>query len=132
VEEAGQFVREWALGTGKFFAAYTRSQLLEGRASGPVGERVMKGFNAERSGDVVLVLHPFSIPRAGASGTTHGSPFSYDTHVPVLMFGEGIKAGRYADPFQITDIVPTLCARLGLNEPAASMGKPFVKALADR
>jgi predicted AlkP superfamily pyrophosphatase or phosphodiesterase len=132
VEEAGQFVREWALGTGKFFAAYTRNQLLEGRVSGPVGERVMKGFNAERSGDVVLVLHPFSIPRAGASGTTHGSPFSYDTHVPVLMFGEGIKAGRYADPFQITDIVPTLCARLGLNEPAASMGKPFVKALADR
>ena len=132
IDEACEFVSAWARGTGKFFAAYTRRQLLEGRAFGPIGESVMKGFNAERSGDVVLVLKPFCIPRAGATGTTHGSPFSYDTHVPVLMFGEGIRSGRYADPFYITDIVPTLCARLGLNEPAACIGKPFVKALADR
>jgi arylsulfatase A-like enzyme len=48
------------------------------------------------------------------------------------MFGARIKAGRYADPFAITDIVPTLCSALGITEPAACMGKPFVKALIDR
>jgi arylsulfatase A-like enzyme len=132
VDEMAQFVRDWALGTGKFYAAYTRNQLLEGRVFGPIGERVVNGFNAGRSGDVVLVLHPFCIASERTTGTTHGSPFSYDSHVPVLMFGAGIKAGRYAEPFHISDIVPTLCSTLGLTEPAACMGKPFVKALVDR
>ena len=131
-DELAQFIRDWALGTGKFYAAYTRNQLLEKRVFGPIGERVVNGFNAQRSGDVVLVLNPFCIAGEKSTGTTHGSPFSYDTHVPVLMFGARIKAGRYADPFAITDIVPTLCSALGLTEPAASMGKPFVKALIDR
>jgi arylsulfatase A-like enzyme len=131
-DELAQFIRDRALETGKFHAAYTRSQLLEKRVFGPIGERVVNGFNAQRSGDVVLILNPFCIAAERPTGTTHGSPFSYDTHVPVLMFGPRIRAGRYAEPFSITDIVPTLCSALGLTEPAACMGKPFVKALVER
>jgi predicted AlkP superfamily pyrophosphatase or phosphodiesterase len=131
-DELAQFIRDWALATGKFYAAYTRNQLLEKRVFGPIGERIANGFNAQRSGDVVLVLNPFCIAGERSTGTTHGSPFSYDTHVPVLMFGARIKPGRYVEPFAITDIVPTLCAVLGLTEPAACMGKPFVKALVER
>jgi predicted AlkP superfamily pyrophosphatase or phosphodiesterase len=125
------FIREWALAGGKFFAAYTRSQLLDGRAPGLVGQRVLNGYNAERSGDVVLILKPYSLAGAFKSGTTHGSPFSYDTHVPVLFYGPAFKRGRYADEFSITDIVPTLCAALHLNEPPGCIGKPCVKILAE-
>lgn len=131
-EEVAGFIREWALSTGKFQAVYSRGQILEGRVPGPIGQRVFYGFNAERSGDVVLLLKPFALPSGGKSGTTHGSAYSYDTHIPVLLFGAGFKPGRYADEFSITDIVPTLCAALRMNEPAGSIGKPLVKLLVDQ
>lgn len=126
--EVTDFVREWALGTGKFAACYSREQLLDGRAPGALGERIVNGYNAERSGDIVLVYKPYNITWRG-DGTTHGSPYSYDTHIPVFFYGPSFKPGRYADEFYITDIVPTLCAAMHIDEPAASIGKPFVKIL---
>lgn len=130
-EPIAAFIREWALSTGKFQAAYTRAQLLEGRAPGAVGMRVLNGYNAERSGDVVLVLKPYSLAVTVNSGTTHGTPYSYDTRIPVLFYGSAFKRGRYADEFYVTDIVATLCAALHLNEPPGSIGKPCVKILAE-
>ncbi len=130
-EDVAGFIREWAISTGKFHAAYSRAQLLDGRAPGPFGQRAFLGFNAERSGDVLLMFKPFAISSGGKSGTTHGAAFSYDTHIPVMFFGAGFKPGRYADEFNITDIAPTLCAALRMNEPAGSIGKPLVKILAD-
>lgn len=124
------FVREWALSTGKFQACYSRDQLLDGRAPGLIGERVLNGYNAERSGDIVLVYKPYTISW-GATGTTHGSPYSYDSHIPVLFYGAPFKPGRYADEFYITDIVPTLCAALHIDEPPGAIGKPMGKVLTD-
>jgi predicted AlkP superfamily pyrophosphatase or phosphodiesterase len=123
-------VREFALGHGKFQACYTREQLLDGRAPGPIGELVLNGYNAERGGDFVFVAKPYVLPGTGRTGTTHGSPYSYDTHVPVLLCGASFVPGRYADPFAITDIVPTLCVALRMNEPPGCMGRPFSRVLA--
>jgi len=122
------FIREWAFDTGKFQACYSREQLLDGRAPGAIGERVIKGYNAERSGDVVLIFKPYTISW-GATGTTHGSPYSYDTHIPILFHGPSFRPGRYPDEFYITDIVPTLCAAMHIDEPAGSTGKPLGKIL---
>jgi predicted AlkP superfamily pyrophosphatase or phosphodiesterase len=130
-EDVAGFVREWALSTGKFHAAYSRRQLLEGLAPGPLGQRFVNGYNAERGGDVVLVSKPFTIPSTGKTGTTHGAPFSYDTHVPVLFYGQGFKPGRYADAFSVNDLVPTLCAVLRMNEPSGSTGKPLARLLTE-
>lgn len=133
------FLREWALATGHFQAGYSREQLLEGRTAGDLGERVRNGFNAARSGDMVLVYKPYTLPgfanAAGVMqkvGTTHGSGYGYDTHIPVLFYGAPFVPGRYADDFHITDIVATLCAALHITEPSGSIGKPFVKALAEQ
>lgn len=128
-EEIAAFVRDWALDTGKFQAGYTRSQILEGRAQGPLGERIQNGFNAERSGDIVLVQKPFHIPGGGRGGTTHGAPYAYDTHVPILFYGAPFKQGRCAEPVAITDIVSTLCVALRMTEPAMNMGKPIQAVL---
>jgi predicted AlkP superfamily pyrophosphatase or phosphodiesterase len=130
-ETVTAFVREWALSTGVFHAVYGRDQLMEGRASGVIGQRVMKGFNGERSGDIVFVLKPYLISGSGKPGvgTTHGSAYSYDTHVPVIFYGSAFKPGRYADAFNITDIAPTLCAALGILEPPMNMGTPNVRIL---
>jgi hypothetical protein len=128
-DEVTNFVREWALDSGRFQAGFTRSQLLDGRAPGPLGERVRNGFNAERSGDVVLVQKPFQIPGGGKGGTTHGAPYSYDTHIPILFYGAPFKSGRYPDDVHITDIVSTLCVPLHMTEPAMNMGKPISSIL---
>jgi arylsulfatase A-like enzyme len=128
-ETVAGFIRDWALDTGRFLTAFSRGQLLDGRAPGPLGPRVLNGFNPERSGDMVLVAKPFVLVSGAEAGTTHGSPFSYDTHIPVLFYGAGFKAGRYADEFYITDIAATLCAALRMNEPSNSIGKPLVKIL---
>jgi arylsulfatase A-like enzyme len=128
--EVVTFIREWALSTGKYHACYSREQLLDGRAPGPVGARVINGYNGERSGDAVLTYKPFTINWGGKTGTTHGSPYSYDTHVPVAFYGSLFKAGRYSDPFAITDAVPTLCAAFHMTPPPAATGKPLVRALA--
>jgi len=130
VAEVVDFIREWALGTGRFQDCYSRQQLLDGLAPGAIGERVLNGYNAERSGDLVLVYKPYTISW-GASGTTHGSPYSYDVHIPVLFHGPWFKPGRYADEFYITDIVPTLCSVMHIDEPPGSIGKPFVKILSE-
>ncbi len=131
-ETVAAFIREWALATGKYQAAYTRAQLLDGRAPGVLGQRVLNGYHPERSGDVVLVLKPFSLGVSVKSGTTHGSPFAYDTHIPVIFYGAAFKRGRYADEFYITDIAATLCAALHVTVPTGSMGKPLVKVLAEQ
>lgn len=125
------FIREWALSTGVFHAVYGRDQLLEGRTPGVIGQRIANGFNGERSGDAVLILKPWLITGNGkpATGTTHGSPFSYDTHIPIIFYGAPFKSGRYADEFFITDLAPTLSAGLGIQEPPMCMGKPLVRAL---
>jgi arylsulfatase A-like enzyme len=128
-EDVADFIREWALSTGKFHTAYSRRQLLEGLAPGPLGRRFVNGYNAERSGDVVLVYKPFILPAPAKTGTTHGGPFAYDTHVPVLLYGSTFIPGRYADEFAINDLVPTLCAALHMNEPSGSTGKPLVRLL---
>jgi predicted AlkP superfamily pyrophosphatase or phosphodiesterase len=128
-EALASTIRDWAIETGCFQAAFTRSQLLEGRVGGALGGLVLNGFHAERSGDIVLVQKPFQLSGTASVGTTHGSVYSYDTHIPVLFFGKGFKRGRYADPFSITDIAPTLSAALRLTEPSGNMGVPLTKIL---
>jgi len=131
LEEVVSFIREAALASGKSQACYSREQLLDGRGPGPLGRLALNGYNAERGGDLFLLTKPFLVPGTGKTGTTHGSGFSYDTHVPILFFGTPFNVGRFADEFFITDIVPTLCAALKMNEPAGSMGKPLLRVLAE-
>lgn len=131
-EELFAFIRDWALATGKIQACFGREQLLEGRAPGAIGARVLQGYSAERGGDAVLVYKPYVLDYGSltSTGTNHGSPYNYDTHVPVLLYGAAFRPGRYADPFAITDIVPTMCAAYGVEEPAGATGKVLLKALA--
>lgn len=129
IERATTFIRDWALSSGGFAACFSREQLLDGRAPGLIGRMVLNGFEPQRGGDVILVPKPYSIPSSGRTGTTHGSPYNYDTHVPVLFYGRAFRPGHFADEFYITDIVPTLCAALHVEEPPGCMGKPLATIL---
>jgi arylsulfatase A-like enzyme len=69
----------------------------------------------------VIILEPYWI--YGARGTTHGTPYNYDTHVPVIFMGGGIKPGRYNKRAAPNDIAPTLATVLDVEIPSGSSGR---------
>lgn len=109
---------------------FTRSQILEGRMPpGSLSRRVVNSFHRERSGDVCLVTKPFYFVSEGP-GTAHGSPYSYDTHVPLILFGAGIRPGRYTAECSPSDVAPTVAALLGVEPPPHTVGRILGEALA--
>jgi predicted AlkP superfamily pyrophosphatase or phosphodiesterase len=95
------------------------SQFTEG-----VRYLMQKGFNAKLSGDVLVNYLPAHIDYA-PTGTTHGSPYSYDTHVPLLFYGWNIKQGSSTEQVYITDIAATLAMMLNIQFPNGCVGKPI-------
>jgi predicted AlkP superfamily pyrophosphatase or phosphodiesterase len=108
---------------------YTREQLLPGHAmNDTIGRRVQSGFYAPRGADVLLIPEPHWI--YGVSGTTHGSPYDYDTHVPIIFMGPGIKPGKYNRAIAPNDIAPTLATMLEVEIPSGSSGRVLEEMLA--
>jgi predicted AlkP superfamily pyrophosphatase or phosphodiesterase len=126
--EAEATVADALRATPHVFRAYTRTQLLKGEiATDPVGIDVRNGFSQVRSGNVTFVLDPYWI--FGDGGTTHGAPFDYDTHVPILFFGAAIKPGRYDANVAPNDIAPTLATLLDIETPSGSVGRVLSEML---
>ena len=71
---------------------FTRKALVSGVMQDGTGKLIQNGFHQKRSGDVIYVLEPAVISYS-KTGSTHGSSQSYDTHVPLLFYGNGIKQG---------------------------------------
>lgn len=111
-----------ALGIPHVFRVYTREQLLAGEVQrDQVSQRVMNGYHQQRGADLEVLLDPYWV--AVKTGTTHGTPFSYDAHVPIIFFGSGIRAGRYDAPVVVNDIAPTLATLLDVETPSGSVGR---------
>ena len=101
---------------------YTREQLLLGQVPPDrFSQRVVRSFNPQRSGDLEVLLEPYWI--RSAKGTTHGTPYSYDAHVPLIFMGPGIKAARYYQETALNDVAPTLASILDVEIPSGSVGK---------
>jgi hypothetical protein len=62
-------------------------------------------------------------------GTTHGSPYRYDTHVPALFYGWGVEPGDTHKPYVITDIAATIAAICQMSYPNACIGQPILEAI---
>jgi hypothetical protein len=107
---------------------YTSSALRDGDYSeGGIKGAIIRGYNARRSGDIVISLEPGWFDSASPQGTTHGSAYSYDTHVPALFYGFGIKKGTSARYHPITDIAPTISALLRIKFPSGCTGQPVAE-----
>ena len=83
---------------------------------------LQNGYHQKFSGDVILIPNPASISRQ-KTGTTHGSGFSYDTHVTIIFYGNGIKKGVSKKYYEITDIAPTIANLLRIEAPNSTTGK---------
>lgn len=110
-------------------AVFTRGELEAKNlpADTPYLAAIRSATHRERSPDLQVVMKPYWIMDSGYnSGTTHGSPHAYDTHVPILFWGpRWFGAGRVDARVEVADIAPTLARLLGIAVPAASEGSPL-------
>jgi hypothetical protein len=100
---------------------------------GPLFDRLAASFHRKRSGDLWLVPEPqwqlgSGNPKAVLT-SLHGSPWSYDTHIPILFMGPGIPQGRMNRPVAPRDIAPTLALMLRIKAPSVSTGEPLHELL---
>lgn len=117
-----QTAAEAALTIPHVVRAYTREQLMHGAVQDDlVGHRMMNAFNVRRSADLFVLLEPYWL--SGAHGTSHGTPYGYDAHVPVILMGPGIKAGHFDQTIAVNDVAPTLATLLGVETPSGSSGR---------
>jgi hypothetical protein len=96
---------------------------LRRREGTPAPSGAELAFYPERSGQLYYELAPYLVVEQGGDGTNHGSPWTYDSNVPVLWLGPGIAPGTYRDPITMADLAPTLSALLGIDPPAGSQGR---------
>ncbi|MEP1088327.1 alkaline phosphatase PafA [Algoriphagus sp.] len=101
--------------------AMRTSAFTKGRA-----ELLQMGYNHKASGDILMILEPGWLT-GGATGTSHGTGFTYDTNVPILFYGWNVSAGESSRYATITDIAPTLSMMLDIKLPNGATGQPILE-----
>ncbi|MCM4168467.1 Alkaline phosphatase PafA [Arenibacter antarcticus] len=110
------------------YKIYTANQMWQNNYTKGISNIIQNGYNQKRSGDILIVYDPSAISY-NKTGSTHGSPWIYDTHSPLLFFGKGIKKGSTVNRTEIPDIAPTISALLGMAFPSGTTGAPIVEVL---
>lgn len=116
---------------------FTSEQLSNAAIDDEWCDMVRKGYHSKESGDVIFILEPGYLPKSVDSetarkGTSHGSAFNYDTHVPLLWYGKGIDAQEIFRPININDISATLTHILYLQRNGAMTGDPITEILENK
>ncbi len=99
---------------------------------GTIRERILNGFNKERSGSIQIIVKPGWYDVASSElplGTSHGVWYPYDSHIPLLFYGWGIASGKTNREIQMTDIAPTVAALLKIQMPNGCIGQPIPEIL---
>ena len=114
--------------------AFTANELLNTGTDNEWKDMVRKGYHAKESGDVLFLLEPGYLPKSVDSdlarkGTSHGSAFNYDTHVPLIWYGKDIPKQEVFRRINITDISATLTHLFYLQRNGAMTGEPIIELL---
>ena len=119
-----------ALTDSKGIALATPRSGLEPLQTTPVLDQIQRNFHASRSGDIYIVQEPywFMFDR-GPIAAMHGSPWRYDTHVPIIFAGATIRPQLVHRLVHPVDVAPTLAAVLGLTPPSSAQGTPLTEVL---
>lgn len=122
-DEAAKVMKAALLTVPGMAAVFTREEILAGE---PEGDSLLamerRSYHAARGRDLMFVLQPYFMIKAG-TGTTHGMPYAYDTHVPIVWWGAGVPRGVHQERVSVEDIAPTLAALLGVPTPPQAMGR---------
>jgi predicted AlkP superfamily phosphohydrolase/phosphomutase len=128
VEDVQHAIGQELLSYDGISRVFTGHQLDQNEYTKGIPYIMQNGYNQKRSGDVMLVLDP-SVVYYPETGSTHGSPYVYDTHVPLLFYGKGIQKGSTVERTEITDIAPTIATLLGISFPSGTTGSTIEEVL---
>lgn len=107
---------------------YDENEIIAGSIADNYLNFVSKGYDPTQNGELIIVDKPGYMQYI-ATGTSHGSPYSYDTHVPCLFYGWNIKKGESFDKKEITQIAPTLAQKLKITFPNGTEAKVLTEVL---
>ena len=121
LDDATTYIKTWASSQHAILTAYTSKEIsLASTSSDPLLVSVSKSWFKGRSGDICFILKPYYIPGAYLTGTTHGSPHYYDTHVPLIAFGGGIKNLLIKDKVSPQLAASIIAEGIGISTPASA------------
>jgi len=130
-EEVENAAAQYLLAQNGIADTFTRTQFESGAVQGTHLNTLMRrAWNRQSSGDLMVITKPYWYFGSSTSGTSHGSPYAYDTNVPLMVMGKRwIKPGAYGQYAEVVDIAPTLAHLLHLRPPAGSEGRVLVETL---
>lgn len=134
-EGALRFIKKEVEKWNHVFSVYTSTEIQNGLVVDNYWSKMISnGYDRELSGDVIFILNPGFLSKKVVSdeekkGTSHGSPFGYDTQVPLLFYGKNIKPKEIYRHIDIIDIVPTLAPMLNISQPSTTTGQPILEIL---
>lgn len=103
---------------------------INGDGGSPVVRKVQQNHHVSRSGSIYVVQKPYwFVLESGPIAVMHGSPWRYDTHVPIIFAGPGITPQQIQRLVHPVDVAPTLAALLGLHTPAGATGTVLVEVV---
>ena len=128
-----QKIADEAISFNGIYKAVTARTLQTTHFSEGILNSLQNGYNQKYSGDVMLLPYPATLKgytlSYGRKGTSHGSGYSYDTHVPILFYGNGIQKGSSSKRYEIVDIAPTIANLLQIEAPNSTSGKVISEVL---
>lgn len=107
---------------------YTEEEILADNGNDFHLHCIARGYDPAEGGDLVVIDKPGYI-EYGATGTSHGTTYPYDTHVPLIFFGWNIKAGETHDRKEITEIAPTIAQKININFPNGTEAEVLTEIL---
>ena len=122
VEKVAEIINENIINYKGIYKSVTAKTLQRTEFNKGILNHLQNGYNQKFSGDVLLIPNPSTIIYS-KKGSTHGSGYSYDTHVPIIFYGNGITKGSSKKHYEIIDIAPTISNLLEIEFPNGSSGK---------
>lgn len=116
-------------GVARVFRRSERARLAESHDR--IERSAYRSWHAENGGDLLVQYRPYWLGAEHTGGTNHLMPYRYDTHVPLLLYGPGIRAGRFERPVAVVDLASTLARILRVPQTPQDDGRPLFDALAN-
>ena len=127
-DNVASFLIDYLNRDSSVLVAFSNASIAAANLPTEVRERFQQGYNAKRAGDIQVILKP-GIFYGGNTGTTHGSWYPYDAHIPLVFMGWGIRPGKLYRTTYMTDIAATLAAMLKVQQPDGCIGNAIGEAL---
>lgn len=128
INNVSQIIADEIINFENVYKTVTAHTLQTASFTSGILQTLQNGYNQKLSGDILFVPNPATISRS-KTGTTHGSGYAYDTHVPLIFYGVNISSGSSNHYYPIIDITPTISSFLNISEPNGSTGKPILEVL---